>query len=94
MALSTVSVLDSSTELIPATTGRYSVIALQNDGTVDVRLALGGETPTSTLGITLEANGGQLIFTDSTNPAALALAKNGINAISGTTGQSVIVNYY
>ena len=94
MSLSTVSVLDSSTELIPANAAGYKFIALQNDGTVDVRLAFDGGTPTSSLGITLEANGGQLILTDSANPVSLVLAKNGINAISGTTGQSVIVNYY
>ena len=92
--LTTVSVLDSSTELVPASDTGYKFVMLQNDGTVDVRLSFSGGTPTSSLGYTLEANGGQLILTDSANPGALLLGKNGINGISGTTGQDVIVEYY
>jgi hypothetical protein len=94
MTPTTVSVLDTSTELVPAKTDGYRFVMLQNDGTVDVRLSLSGGTPTSSLGYTLAANGGQLILTDSANPGALMLAKSGINAISGTTGQSVVVEYY
>ena len=94
MTPTAISVLDTSTILVPAKTDGYKFISLQNDGTVDVRLSLSGGTPTSSLGRTLEANGGQLILTDSANPGALMLGKAGINAISGTTGQSVVVEYY
>ena len=94
MTPTAVSVLDSSTELVPAKSDGYKFISLQNDGAVDVRLSLSGGTPTSSLGRTLEANGGQLILTDSANPGSLQLGKNGINAISGTTDQSVVVEYW
>lgn len=92
--LTAVSVLDSSTELVPAQDTGYKFVMLQNDGTADVRLSFSGATPTSSLGYTLEANGGQLICIDSANPGSLMLAKNGINGISGTSGQDVIVEYY
>jgi hypothetical protein len=94
MTPTAVSVLDSSTVLVPAKTDGYRFVMLQNDGTVDVRLSLSGGTPTSSLGYTLAASGGQLILTDSANPGSLMLGKSGINAISGTTGQSVVVEYY
>jgi hypothetical protein len=97
MTPTAVLVLDSSTVLVPAKSDGYKFISLQNDGTVDVRLSISGGTPTSSLGRTLEANGGQLILTDSANPGSLQLGKNGINAInaiSGTTGQSVVVEYW
>jgi hypothetical protein len=94
MTPTAVSVLNTSTVLVPAKSDGYKFISLQNDGSVDVRLSLSGGTPTSSLGRTLEANGGQLILTDSANPGSLQLGKNGINAISGTTEQSVVVEYW
>lgn len=92
--LTTVSVLDSSTEIVPARDTAYRFVMLQNDGSVNVRLSISGGTPTSSLGYTLEANGGQLILTDSANPGSLQLGKNGINGISATTGQTVVAEYY
>jgi hypothetical protein len=92
MTPTAVSVLDSSTELVPAKSDGYKFISLQNDGAVDVRLSLSGGTPTSSLGRTLEANGGQLILTDSANPGSLQLGKQ-VNRWWLNTGKKYVWFY-
>lgn len=90
MALTQVTIGTDSTAVLPA--GDYKFIALRNDGDEDIRYSVSGGTPTTSLGLVIEA-GDEKIFINQRNPST-QIGANGINAICASGGKTLTVEHW